>query len=346
MGRSSRWLAYVIPGVLALGWSGRHALKADESPPPSAAALDQAIARSVALLEKSTVEYREHRECFSCHHQAYPTFTLIEAGRRGFAVDRDNIETQLDWTAAHLRRGRKSYLAGRGQGGKVDTAGYALWTLEAGDRPRDEVTDAVVEYLLEWKKEKGHWPCSSDRPPSEASDVTTTYLAIRALRVFAGDEQTSRADERIYEGLDWMARQEPKDTEEAVFRLRTLTYGDDPDLATQAARQLIDLQREDGGWAQKPEMASDAYATGSALVALAETDQLSPTDMVYQRGIQFLIRTQQEDGSWHVVSRSRPFQKYFESGYPHGKDQFISITASSWATSALLYAKPAPGNSP
>ena len=56
---------------------------------------------------------------------------------------------------------------------------------------------------------------------------------------------------------------------------------------------------------------------------------------VYRRGLRFLIRTQLADGSWHVRSRSKPFQTYYESGFPHGKDQFISITASGWATAAL-----------
>ena len=39
-----------------------------------------------------------------------------------------------------------------------------------------------------------------------------------------------------------------------------------------------------------------------------------------------------DDGSWHVATRAKPFQTYFESAFPHGKDQFISITASSRST--------------
>ena len=47
-----------------------------------------------------------------------------------------------------------------------------------------------------------------------------------------------------------------------------------------------------------------------------------------------LARTQGADGSWRVATRARGFQTYFESGFPHGKDQFISIAGSAWATSA------------
>jgi hypothetical protein len=39
-----------------------------------------------------------------------------------------------------------------------------------------------------------------------------------------------------------------------------------------------------------------------------------------------------------VKSRSFPFQPYFESGFPYGADQWISIAGSSWATIALTIA--------
>jgi hypothetical protein len=67
---------------------------------------------------------------------------------------------------------------------------------------------------------------------------------------------------------------------------------------------------------------------------------LSTDDPVYRRGVGFLLKTQLADGSWLVHSRSKPFQTYFESGFPHGKDQFISMAASAWATTALALACP------
>jgi squalene cyclase len=85
-------------------------------------------------------------------------------------------------------------------------------------------------------------------------------------------------------------------------------------------------------------MPSDAYATGTALVALHEAGGLRPGDAAYRRGVAFLLRTQRPDGSWFVQSRSRPFQPYYESGFPYEKDQFISAAASGWATTAIAFA--------
>ena len=85
-----------------------------------------------------------------------------------------------------------------------------------------------------------------------------------------------------------------------------------------AASALIARQRADGGWGQIPTLASDAYATGQALTALAESGAMKPTDPAYKKGVRFLLGTQLEDGSWHVRSRAVPVQPYFDSEFPHG----------------------------
>jgi hypothetical protein len=59
--------------------------------------------------------------------------------------------------------------------------------------------------------------------------------------------------------------------------------------------------------------------------------------------VAWLLESQLADGSWLVTTRSRPIQVYFESGFPHEKSQFISISATSWATMALILSE---GTSP
>jgi squalene cyclase len=107
-------------------------------------------------------------------------------------------------------------------------------------------------------------------------------------------------------------------------------------------RELLEVQRADGGWSDIPSMESTAYATGKALVAL-QLAGLPVTEAVYKRGVQFLLNTQQEDGSWHVKSRALAFQPYFDAGFPYGFDQWISAAGTSWATMALVLAAPEPG---
>jgi N-acyl-D-amino-acid deacylase len=314
---------------------------AADPPASDADKLKSAITKSIALVENSTAETRRQRQCFTCHHQAAPVLMLSEARRRGFAIDEEDFSKQLDHTAAHLKRGEESYRGGLGQGGKADTAGWALWTLETGGRNSDEATAAVAQFLVKWHAERDHWRAAGNRPPTEASDFTTTYVALRGLASFGGEEQKDDVALRREKAVAWLAKTEPKDTEDRVFRLLSLHYVQaGEETIDAAAKDLLKTQCDDGGWPQLADMKSDAYATGTALFTLYESGQLSANDEAYRKGIDFLLRTQLDDGSWHVVSRSKPIQEYFESGFPHGKDQFISITATCWATTALLLACP------
>jgi hypothetical protein len=126
-----------------------------------------------------------------------------------------------------------------------------------------------------------------------------------------------------------------------VFRLLGLKEaGASGDAIREAADALLKTQRADGSWAQLDDKPGDAYATGSALVALHQAGGLATTDPAYVRGLWSLLRGQAADGSWYVKSRSKPFQPYYESGFPYEKDQFISATASGWAAAALALACP------
>lgn len=305
------------------------------------AAIKNAVKRALPLIEKSSAEYLEQRTCFSCHHQGLSLIVLPEVRKRGFAINEKNLTQQINRVKAHLKQGKDWYLSGRGTGGQVDTAGYALWGLEAVESESDELTEAVTKYLLLRDKDRDHWKRTGHRPPTQASDLTTTYLAIRALNVFGTKEQQASIDAKKEKVRRWLSTVKVKDTEDRVSQLRTLDYlGEGKDAVKKLAAALIKQQREDGGWSQLSNQESDAYATGTVLVALLKTDEVKPNDPIYQRGLSFLIKHQKDDGSWHVKTRSNPIQKYFESGFPHGKDQFISMAATCWSTLALTLACP------
>lgn len=300
-----------------------------------------AISRSLPLLANSAQEFTKHRECFSCHHQTLPVLALNLARQRGLVGDEKDIQQQIDWTAEFLGRNEERFRQGKGTGGQVDTAGYALWALAMAEYPPNQVTEAVAEYLLVRYEDRDHWLATSKRPPSEASDFTTTFLAIQGLSHFAREKQQERARKRIEQARQWLADTMPQDLEDHVFRLRALkAAGADAKAVEEAAGGLIARQRDDGGWAQLDNGDSDAYATGSALAALVETGGLTTDTEAYQRGLRFLLRRQLEDGSWHVATRSKPIQEYFETGFPHGADQFISIAATSWSICSLALALP------
>jgi N-acyl-D-amino-acid deacylase len=109
----------------------------------------------------------------------------------------------------------------------------------------------------------------------------------------------------------------------------------------EARRQILSAQRFDGGWPAHEQLGSDAYATGQTLTVLARTGTPAD-DPAFRRGVEYLLRTQEADGSWFVATRARPVQVFFDNGDPHGRSQFISIPATAWAVAALAQAAPGP----
>ncbi len=136
-----------------------------------------------------------------------------------------------------------------------------------------------------------------------------------------------------------MATNKPASTEDASFRLMGLAWAHAPDSDIEAARKdLLAMQRADGGWGQTSAYSSDAYSTGEAVVALKESGADAP------KGIRFLISNQAKDGTWRTKSRmvspAEVSPPYFETGFPYKKDQFLSYAGSCWATMALLATMP------
>ena len=220
--------------------------------------------------------------------------------------------------------------------------GWELFDLGMNAAPKNAYTDAVVRVVKAMQTAEGHWTASeSRRPPMGVGEFQTAALAIYALRHYApaGDEAAS--EKAVARAVAWLQRAKPGLTQDRAFHLLGLAWGGArPD--TDAVRALAAMQRADGGWSQLPNTESDAYASGQVLYALAMAGRISATDPVYQKGVAYLLRTQADDGTWHVKTRAIWLQPYFESGFPYGKDQFISTAGTAWASMALAAAQPPP----
>lgn len=300
-----------------------------------------AIEKSLPLLGVAAAGSAEHRKCYTCHGQGLPILVFLEAKERGFAIDHEILQQQVKHTVAHLTKGKENYLQGRGQGGKADMAGSALWAIKEAGYPENETTEAVIDFLIQWNKNTPHWTASAIRPPAEGSKFTSTFLALQGLDAYGTHHVRDAIEKRKNAARNWLIETQPVTTEDFVFRHSALTVvGADKSILELAAQDLIKLQRDDGGWGQLPELASDAYASGSALFSLHVSNLVDLDSNTYLRGIQFLLKTQLPDGSWHIKTRASPIQKYYESGFPHGEDQFISCTGTAWAVLALLKAMP------
>jgi ankyrin repeat protein len=317
---------------------GRSAETAGPSRLPTApenSSAEQAVARSLPMLQESARTFTARRACVSCHHQALVAMTVGLARKQGFVVNEPQADRER---AAVLDRLGKSREAIRRGGGVTDDLipAYALAGLAAEGQEANALTDALVHYLVLKQHPDGSWKTPVYRPPQDSSDFTFTALAVRGLSVFAPKGRAREVEDRIGRARGWLLQAKPEETEEKAMHLLGLKWANAERGAIQdAAHRLKGEQRADGGWGQLTTLASDAYATGEALIAIHDGAGLSARTPAYERGVHYLLRTQLADGSWFVSSRSFPLQPYFATGFPHGRSQFISLSATSWATMAL-----------
>lgn len=305
--------------------------------------LRSGVQRSLDLLQRSSDGFLangfvKQSGCVSCHQQTLPAVTFAMAQDRGFRVDEDSLARQLTAQQTGWSKTRdRAYEMHAPQPAPAAVIGYGLHGLHALRYEPDELTDAMAWYLAETQLPDGSWPDFDFRPPMEGGPIVGTALTLKALQYYPPPVGTQTLKKRIEKARAWLERSRPTDLNQRIFRHHGLGWaGASSSELRRETKELLSLQRPDGGWAPLPTLESDSWTTGHMLVSLHEAGGLSTDDPAYQRGVDFLVRTQFEDGSWWVKSRTWPFQPHFDSGFPHGKDQWISAGGTAWAAIALL----------
>lgn len=326
--------------------------------PRPAGSVQQTIRRSLPLLQRGDAGFTAKSGCISCHSDSLAATAVGLARSKGFPVDEGLSAQQVRVNASYLEHERDSlhqgtFAAQSGTGAFQDGFGpgllaYILIGLDAEHYPPDLNTDAVAMYIQSRQMPDGHWPypAADSRPPLCSDYIGQTALSLRGIQLYAPKSARAESAKAVQLAAAWLARTESIVTTDAVWRVLGLAWaGGDHDALKKAQRELLDLQRANGGWADLPSMEPDAYATGRALVAL-ETSGIPVSDPAYRRGMQYLLSTQMEDGSWYVKTRALALQPYFDSGFSHGVNQAISAAGSAWATMALALGVQPPAGKP
>jgi ankyrin repeat protein len=296
--------------------------------------------KAIALLLKSGPQFVKVSGCYSCHNQSLPQMAYSVARTRGYAVEKAPAEYNVKAVIALFKPYVPELL--KGTPAIPDPAvsvSYALVGLAAENYHPDETTAAMAHLISLQQLPDGSFGVFPARPPIESSLFSSTALSLRALQVYGKDPEPA-----VRKAAAWLASATPRTTEERAMQLLGLAWADGDSAAMKkGAKDLLAEQRADGGWPQLPGIETDAYATGQAMVAIMTAGQIGTSDPAWQRAQAYLLRTQLEDGSWLVRTRSFPFQPYKESGFPHGKNQWISATGTSWAVWALSLGQPVKG---
>jgi hypothetical protein len=305
-----------------------------------------AIQASLPLLQKADANFMPKAGCFSCHNDSLGAMTVGLARKSGFPVDEATAAKQVQANVFSIEKSRERLRQGfvvplEDNFGPV-IMGYALVGLDAEHYKPDLNTDAVAMYLKMHQSPNGQWvyPDADTRPPLCSEYIGQSALALHALQLYAPATDKEAYRNSIERAAGWLATAKSRVNNDRSWRLMGLAWaGINKEAIQLAMKELLAAQRGDGGWSEIATMESNAFATGKSLVAL-QTAGMPVSDPAYQRGLKFLLSTQQQDGSWYVKTRALALQPYFDAGFSHGFDQYISAAGSNWATMALTLASP------
>jgi ankyrin repeat protein len=323
---------------------GRGPRREEIAPPAAGGAADARVSlgRSLARLMEVAPKFRDQATCISCHHNAMPALAAAASKRKGIAVDQAKARKNLDdirtFFAAAVPR---MMLGDPAVGGEAITAGYSQMALHAEEHPLDTTTGAMTHWLMARQMPDGRWLGNGiNRPPSEYSIISHTALAAGGLKSYPLPGRRGEVAESLRRAQRWLLAAEATSAEERGMRLMGLVWTDAPRARVEdAVRQVRERQDANGGWSQFGRTAPDAYATGLSLYAL-HVAGVPATDDAYRKGVAFLLSTQYPDGTWLVKTHSFPVQRYFESGFPYGRHQWISTAGTSWASLAIAQTLP------
>jgi hypothetical protein len=297
----------------------------------------EAIAKALTASQPAAANFLNTGGCVSCHADHLNGMAVAAAKPLAIKADYE-LETRQAGSTATLRGSMEQQLFQvQDPAAGVDGMEFSLLQITAANLAPKLSTDSLVHHIAAMQRKEGDWPnYGSVRPPLEDGGFSHTAKGIRVLRLYPIAGRQAEFDDRVERAARWLEAAEPRTTEDRTMQLLGIAWAGHK-APTSRIQQLISKQRPDGGWAQTDNLAPDAYATGEALWALHESG-VAPSDPVFRRGADFLLRTQQQAGEWHVVTRALAFQPYFQSGFPHDHDQWISQAGTAMATIALTFA--------
>jgi hypothetical protein len=328
---------YQDPDILPLLGLSPSKTETDAADKPSGRTPREAIAKALAVCQPAAANFLHTGGCVSCHADHLNGMAVSAAKPLAIKADYE-LEARQSGSTATLRGSMEQQLFQiQDPPPGVDAMQFSLLQITAANLAPKLSTDALVHHIAAMQRKEGDWPnYGTVRPPLEDGGFSHTAKGIRVLRLYPIAGRQAEFDDRVERAARWLETAEPRTTEDRTMQLLGIAWAGHK-APSNRIQQLISKQRAGGGWAQTDNLASDAYATGEALWALHESG-VAPSDPAYRSGVDYLLRTQQQTGEWHVVTRALAFQPYFQSGFPHDHDQWISQAGTAIATIALTLA--------
>jgi len=293
------------------------------------------LARAVDFTDVIAPAWSARHDCVTCH-----TNGLYLLSRSWVEAESEVLEDTREFAREYLRRFIEDGEQPSGRRGKdeglVATAAMLAISESRSEAGLSQISERALLHAFELQDEQGHWSgwLKCGWPPFEVDDHFGVSLMAIAVSLssdeFRAREPVRAGMARLRAYLSSHPPENPHQRGMLLWAVRSL-----PDLVSSDERdawvaELIDLQREDGGWSLAQlggglwqradgsplEDLSDGYATGFGVFVLrcagVELEESS-----VQRGVAWLKANQRESGRWFARSPHHDGRHYISHAATH-----------------------------
>jgi hypothetical protein len=285
-----------------------------------------AVVQAVRFLEKEVPAWPRDNRCFSCHNNGDGARALYEAKRKGIRVS----DGALNDTSSWLERPDK-WEHNKGDPGFSDQRLANLQfaaTLFTSSKSQTFALISAIKKIAADQMPDGAWHIDEESrvgSPTTYGPNLATFIAWQLLDKSNEPEARKAADK----AKRWLAQAPAQNIPAAAVFL--LTFGNEGSAAdkTKSCLELIENgQGRDGGWGPYVDAPPEVFDSALVLLALSELKRPGFQERI-ARGRDFLIRSQEPDGSWPATTRPSGGTSYAQK-----------ISTTAWATQALLKTAP------
>lgn len=317
-------------------------------PPATTEQIHQTVDRATGYVRTESGAWLSTRKCAACHHAPLALWALSEAGQQGYTVDQKYVTETIESLLGSKEKLLGSRIfpdptappdprpQGRGLNMGLPFLAVAAREMPSLEEGQKQSLKLIAEEIVSKQQADGSWEFFAGlrRPPINESQLTDAFWIIMALEGEMGPDAPESQRGALSKARAWLDSAKSLDLhQEKAFQIWLWSRSGKPrDIIQPTIDELLALQRSDGGWSQTvPELKSDAYATGQSLYVLSLAGFTADRPEI-KRGIDFLVATQEPDGTWPMISRSTP------DGSPGSSKLLtpIKCATSSWATLGLV----------
>jgi N-acyl-D-amino-acid deacylase len=297
-----------------------------------------AVQHGLKFLQAEAFQWKQSRACAACHHAAAMVWTFNEARAHGYSVDTNALKQATVWAFTDMKT---NSLTEQPPPRDVINLGwvYVLLSIETAPFPEQKsgtnedalasARQTLIQQIVKKQVSDGSWGKPLDERVPLGGPIEDVAILSRLALIESGDNSTA-VTECVNKSAGWLATHHDAGSRQArnLRLLMNLCEGKPGSELSGAIESIRVEQSADGGWSQTPDMPSDAYATGQTLYVLSRAG-VNPDDAAMKRGVEFLKRTQGEEGSWPMTSRVKA-----KNLSP------ITAAGTAWAVLGLIRASP------